>query len=82
MCWADSKCCKCCQAERTEKRRLYHCGEGREERNTMRDVARSREMKEKSSKNKFRSGSEVTRVVSKVQPGMEKQWLMEAEVDL
>ena len=27
--WADSKRCKCCQAEGTEKHGLYHCQEGR-----------------------------------------------------
>ena len=46
---ADSKKCKYCQAEGTEKHRLYHCSEWREERSKMPNVVRSYEMKAPSS---------------------------------
>ena len=38
MCWSDSKYCKCCRAQGTEKHRHYYCCEWREQSNTMSDV--------------------------------------------
>ena len=50
MCWTDSKRCQCCQAEGTEKHRLYQGYELREEKNNMSDKVRSCDLKAKSSK--------------------------------
>ena len=65
MNWVDSKLCECCQAEGTEKHRLYRCGDWKEEAIKVPDVARSCEMKEKVS-NKRLEMAEGVGVVSKV----------------
>ena len=52
--WTDSKNCTCCEADGTEKRRIYHCREWREERNKIPRVVRTCEMKAKSSQNDWK----------------------------
>ena len=45
-----SKTCECCQAEGTEKHKLYHCSEGKEQENKLTDAVRSCERQAESSK--------------------------------
>ena len=64
MMWADSKHRKCCEAEGSEKHRLHHCREWREERNKIPGGARTCDMKARSSKEDWEC-QRVADIVSK-----------------
>ena len=63
MSWVDSKkIAKCCEAGGTDKHRLYHCDELREERKNMPDVVRSCEMKARSGNEKAENWQRMERM--------------------
>ena len=66
MCWADSKCCTCCQLEGTETHRLNHHCEWKS-RNIISDVMGACKMKVKTSKEDWRNNG------SQIFTGMEQQ---------